>query len=807
MNLKLWLMVAVFLPLFASPLLPVLGRKLGRRVGWVAFAFPVLSVMSILMLLAGTEAGTRVEVEWPWVPSLGVNFSFLVDGLSLLFGLIVSGVGVLIFFYANFYLDDHYRHHGRFYAYLTLFMAAMLGTVFSNHLILLFIFWELTGIASFLLIGFLHEEEASRVGARQALLVTALTGLVMLAGFILAGQAAGEYKLDALLGSGLPVSGNESVLSWAMVLILVGAFGKSAQVPFHFWLPNAMAAPTPVSAYLHSATMVKLGVFLTARVFPLFVVLEGWSEILIPIGFTTMALGAVLALLSHDLKAILAYSTVSALGSFIGYYGTGGLEGVKYDYLHILNHVFYKGCLFMVAGIVTHATGARDIRKLGGLGRKLPLLGIVCFLAAASMAGLPGTLGFVSKEALVKEAYEAAGMRGGWGYYVLGAVLVASTAKVAFSARFFWNIFRGEESEAVRKHFHNPGRLILIPPALLAMGAFVFGVMPGWLETAIHRLSAPGLNDHAVHLAVWHGLNKELLTSAVLIAAGVGIFLAGQGTAWRWAAIPGWLRVDRWFEAFLEWFNRFAESMTRWLRFDRPLDYLPIILGFTVVVTGGYLWHHYSPWGDQASFWETAPAPAAAPLRVFVAALMALAVLGVIFLRQWTTQLISLSVAGFLVTFYFVLYRAPDLALTQILVDTVTLILILILLGRFQRLGDPDELCARHGGKRNVLNAILAVGVGGTVTVFILIMTAVPHPEWIGQRFLDTTVELAKGSNAVNTILVDYRGFDTLFEITVLFIAMLGCLGLIMRRKRTAQEFRKGAVGAPGFGFLPRDKK
>jgi len=645
------------------------------------------------------------------------------------------------------------------------------------------------------------------VGARQALLVTASTGLVMLVGILLVGLVGGEYSLQQLLQGKLPMADHRSLLNWAMLFIMVGAFGKSAQIPFHFWLPNAMAAPTPVSAYLHSATMVKLGIYLTARVFPIFVENEFWSQLLIPIGFGTMALGAVLALLSNNLKAILAFSTVSALGSFIGYYGLGKEGGVSHDYLHIMNHVLYKGCLFMVVGIVIHATGVKDIRKLGGLLKRMPLLGVACLVAAASMAGIPGTLGFVSKEALLAEVLAAPGRYGGLGGFALCAVLLASTAKMAFSLRLFWNIFKGEEPQSLADHYHTPSLKIQIPPMILAVGVLIFGLMPGLLETVFQRLAVVGLNEHPAHLAVWHGFELPLWISAFIIVMGTCVFVAGQKVSWKWAEIPIWIQVDRIFESGLTGLGRFSGRMIRWLRMDRPLDFLPIMALFGVVVLGGYLWGHYNPWTGQEDIWKEIKAPPVFTLRLFIAVLMAFSVFGVVVLKRWTTQLISLSVMGFLVTFYFVLYRAPDLALTQILVDTATVVMILILLGRFPRRAEEGESKGRYSAGRRIFNMGVSAGVGLVATMYILIMTNQPHDDRIGQRFLDTTLELAEGSNAVNTILVDYRGFDTLWEITVLFIAMLACLGLVTRYKRTKKEYEEGPVGVSGYGLHKEEEE
>jgi multisubunit Na+/H+ antiporter MnhB subunit len=335
---------------------------------------------------------------------------------------------------------------------------------------------------------------------------------------------------------------------------------------------------------------------------------------------------------------------------------------------------------------------------------------------------------------------------------------------------------------------------------LLALGALLYGLVPGLLEPLWHRLAATGLNPHPAHLALWHGFTPALYASAAIITLGIALYGIGQRSGWRWARIPAGLRADLAFEQGLLLIARFSVFMTRLLRFDRPLDYLPVILGFFVLLTGGFLWSHYGPGQPQAGFWSHLAIDHVNPFRVLTAVLMSLAVLGVILLKRWTTQLISLSVAGFLVTFYFVLYRAPDLALTQILVDTATLILILILLGRFPRSSELGETRGDHGRGRTLVNLLVSLGVGGVITVYILIMTATPHPDFLGRRFLATTVDLAKGTNAVNTILVDYRGLDTLFEITVLFIAMLACLGLVTRYKRTPAELKEGPLGVPGFG-------
>lgn len=807
MSVEVLLVMALGLPLVAAPGLALLGRWLGRRVGWVALGLPIVSTLALLGMLAQTELPQGRVVSWPWVPSLGISLSFIADGLSLFFGLVVSGVGILIFWYANFYLDDHYEHHGRFYAYLTLFMAAMLGTVLANHLVVLFVFWELTGLASFLLIGFLHEDEPSRVGARQALLVTGLTGLCLLAGVVMMGQVSGTFEWDRLREAELPWAEHRGWLQAALVLMLLGAFGKSAQFPFHFWLPNAMVAPTPVSAYLHSATMVKLGVYLCARLFPLFAEETAWAPLVSWVGFGTMLLGAAAAFVSHDLKAILAWSTVSQLGYLIGYYGLGPVGGVAFDYLHILNHVLYKGSLFMIAGVVIHSTGMQDIRQLGGLWRRLPALGLACAVSAATMAGWMGTTGFLSKEMMLQEVLEARATHPVLGWYAVMCVVATSLIKIAFAIRFFVGVFLGPEPVGLATRFHPPPLAMQVPPMLLAGAALALGLAPGWLEAALRRLAVPGLHAAGPPLALWHGVTPEWLLSMGLMGAGVVLYLLARRRGWRWAGLPPVARLDDHFEHGLGLFGAATKTVTQALQADRPTSYLPVVLAFAVAIQFAWLgWVWFESPGKLWTQLGAGMVDSGGWLRSFAAGLIAFSVGLVVVLKRWTTQLVCLSVAGFLTTFYFVLYRAPDLALTQILVEVVTLILVLVLLGRFPRPAEQGEWIHRGGAGCRLLQGLLSLGVGATITMLALWVSQRPRPR-LGEWFGEHTVELAHGHNAVNTILVDFRGFDTLGEITVLVIAALGALGLLMRYKRTPEEYRQGPLGAPGMGIHHPEEK
>lgn len=793
------ILLVVGLPLVAPFPLAVLGRRLGRRTAWLALGIPLVGFLALSWLFATQEGSTRM-VEWSWVPSIGLNLSFGIDGLSLFFAGIVSGMGVLVVFYAGFYLDDHYAHHGRFYAYLMLFMAAMLGTVLSDNLLLLFFFWELTGIASFLLIGFLHEDAGSRRGARMALLVTGATGLAGLAGIVLVRQIGGTYSLRELMQMGglahLPLSGA------AMALLLLAAFGKSAQFPFQFWLPNAMSAPTPVSAYLHSATMVKLGVFLTARLFPLFHEHPYWAPLVSTVGFVTLLVGGLLALLSTELKAILAYSTVSQLGFLIGYYGLGPPGGVEYDYLHILNHVFYKGALFMVVGIVYVATHAKDIREVGGLWKRMPLLGGIAGIACAAMLGVPGTTGFLSKELMFKEIFVSPAAHGALGLFAVTSVVVTSLLKVAFSVRLFQGIFLGKEPPGLTEHFHAPPSWMLLPPAVLSACALVLGVAPELMSQPMHQLNVPGLQTPtAPELHLWHGVTRELLASLSVVAAGFGVVAWGNHTQWSWAVVPRLLRFDRLYDGAVDGLGWFAKASTRVLGSDRPGTWLRMTVAAWVILVGGFLWRRFPP-GDVLELlgdglaehrWDG--------LRVLVAALIALGALGTVMLRSWPAQVVSLSVSGFLTTVYFVLYRAPDLALTQILVETVSLVLIVTLLARFPRSAQEGEELDRPWTFRRGVTVAVAIGFGMMMTAMGLLVTARPHSERIGGWYLEKTKALAEGSNAVNTLLVDFRGFDTFGEITVLTVAMLGCLGLLVRHRRSEAERQAGPMAAPGLGI------
>lgn len=775
------LLLTIFLPALCAVAMPWLGRRLGPATGWVALLAPATVCASLIVILLNRpEEAVPVTIEW--IPSLGINFTLLPDGLALFYGLVVSGVGVAVVAYAASYLDGHARDHGPFYAYLLLFMSAMLGTVLSGNLMLLFVCWELTGLVSFLLIGFLHEKKKSAYGARMALLTTGLTGLSLLVGCIMLGRVFGTYELAVILEAPVP-PGKTGELAWAFGFCLVGILGKSAQFPFFYWLPNAMAAPTPVSAYLHSATMVKLGVFLTARMLPCFNGLAEWTPLLLAFGFGTMVLGAFLAVCAHDLKALLAYTTVSQLGLLIGYYGlfASGVP-VQWDYVHILNHVFYKACLFMVVGIIDHSTGGRDLRQLGGLGRMMPWTAAAAGIGLAAMAGLPLTTGFLSKELLLKTVFEFWASSPVWGGWVIGAVVVAAVLKVTIAWRFFRSVFLGTPTAAVTAHWHAPSFALQLAPLVLAAATVGFGVAAGAFGRLGDVFAIAGKHALPETLYLWHGVTRELLTSAGIVVAGIALYAVMNRAGWAKVPVPRWLAFDAGFERGVEAVPALGRLTIRATQADRPLHFQPVVLGVTLALTLGWCAYEYDALRALLAGLAPLPGEAYGWHRYFVVFMATGALVALLKARGWVTQLLALSVLGFLVSFYFVLAKAPDLALTQILVETASLLLVLMLIMRLRKAGQRDRPTKESSGSRGT-RLVLAVLAGAGAAGGLLIFQAPGGSPRLGDGLLENSLTGAKGANAVNTTLIDFRGLDTMFEILVLLVATLGCLGLLMRRQ------------------------
>ncbi|MFW2076283.1 monovalent cation/H+ antiporter subunit A [Acinetobacter sp. ULE_I010] len=763
--------IIVLLPLILGTTLVLWLKKFSR--GVTALGAIGVSLSSFILLL--TQAKTvfndqSVLEQWQWLPQVGIDFSFRLDALSLIFSLLITGIGTLIYIYAYYYLNPK-NSLSKLYALLMLFMTAMLGISLSNNLIILLVFWELTSISSFLLVGYWSNYDAAQRGSRMALTITGMGGLAMLGGFILLGQIAGTYQIDQLTGMAQQIQ-SSSLFVPALLLILLGAFTKSAQFPFHFWLPNAMAAPTPVSAYLHSATMVKAGIFLVARLLPIFVGSALFHNLVTTIGLFTLCMAAFFAIFKEDLKGLLAYSTISHLGLIMCLLGIGSPLAVAAAMFHIINHATFKAALFMIAGIIDHESGTRDLRKLSGLWQLLPFTATLTMITAAAMAGVPFTNGFLSKEMFFTELL--ANLSGG---YVVLAACVATLAglfAVAYSVRLVHGVFFDGAigKDVPNKNAHEPHIGMRAPAILLAILCILVGLIPALLvENIVNagtRASTQVNSFEGVHLAIWHGFNLPLLMSAIALIGGVTFYFAlAKGRKIRKIdldLILGRLQGKLLFEDFLKNLLKISRKIKRKTETGSLQNYLLLIVVFSIVVVAVPLLGQNITTGTR----ELTYAP-------FTAIVLWLLLFSACWMMLWfhheriKAVLISGAI-GLVVTMVFITMSAPDLALTQISVDVVTTVLLLMSLSLLPQL-TPYE----SSRTRRWRDAIVAIGGGlGIGWIAWLILTR-DHSS-ISWFFIQQSLPLGGGSNVVNVILVDFRGFDTFGEITVLGIAAIGAL-------------------------------
>ena len=763
--------IIVLLPLILGTTLVLWLKKFSR--GVTALGAIGVSLSSFILLL--TQAKTvfndqSVLEQWQWLPEVGIDFSFRLDALSLIFSLLITGIGTLIYIYAYYYLNPK-NSLSKLYALLMLFMTAMLGISLSNNLIILLVFWELTSISSFLLVGYWSNYDAAQRGSRMALTITGMGGLAMLGGFILLGQIAGTYQIDQLTGMAQQIQ-SSSLFVPALLLILLGAFTKSAQFPFHFWLPNAMAAPTPVSAYLHSATMVKAGIFLVARLLPIFVGSALFHNLVTTIGLFTLCMAAFFAIFKEDLKGLLAYSTISHLGLIMCLLGIGSPLAVAAAMFHIINHATFKAALFMIAGIIDHESGTRDLRKLSGLWQLLPFTATLTMITAAAMAGVPFTNGFLSKEMFFTELL--ANLSGG---YVVLAACVATLAglfAVAYSVRLVHGVFFDGAigKDVPNKNAHEPHIGMRAPAILLAILCILVGLIPALLvENIVNagtRASTQITSFEGVHLAIWHGFNLPLLMSAIALIGGVTFYFAlAKGRKIRKIdldLILGRLQGKLLFEDFLKNLLKISRKIKRKTETGSLQNYLLLIVVFSIVVVAVPLFGQNITTGTR----ELTYAP-------FTAIVLWLLLFSACWMMLWfhheriKAVLISGAI-GLVVTMVFITMSAPDLALTQISVDVVTTVLLLMSLSLLPQL-TPYE----SSRTRRWRDAIVAIGGGlGIGWIAWLILTR-DHSS-ISWFFIQQSLPLGGGSNVVNVILVDFRGFDTFGEITVLGIAAIGAL-------------------------------
>ncbi len=753
---------------------------------WLAGATMAICLVLTLSLYPSVSSGDPIRYRIEWIPSLGLDFTLRMDGLAWIFAALISGIGFLVVVYTRYYIspEDPVR---RFYLFFLAFAGSMLGVVLSGNLILLVVFWELTSISSFLLIGYWHHNQAARDGARMALTITAIGGLALLAGVLIIGHIVGSYDLDAVLGSGDAIR-TSGLYVPALLLVLLGTLTKSAQFPFHFWLPNAMAAPTPVSAFLHSATMVKAGVFLMARLWPVLSDTHEWFVILGLAGMISLVLGAYLAMFQQDLKGLLAYSTISHLGLITLLLSLGSPLAAVAAIFHMLNHATFKASLFMAAGIIDHEAGTRDLRKLSGLFRFMPITGTLVMVASAAMAGVPLLNGFLSKEMFFAEAVRT--HADSWVDTVAPyAAVLGSALAVTYSIRLIHSIFLGVPPESFPRQPHEPPFWMRFPVMFLVVACLVVGIIPGltvgpFLHVAVSSVLGPETPQYS--LAVWHGFTLPLAMSALALAGGALLYL-GAGDYLERAERPllfGRIQGQRIFEQVMvaiSWRGaRFIEDVfgTRRLQPQmRLLAAAAIAAGaLPLAVSGLGFGAHGSGQADFvfAGLWGTGMvcAVAAAHQAKF----------------HRLAALVLLGGTGLVTCMTFIWLSAPDLAATQLVVEIVTTVLILLglrwLPKRSEALLEPRGILDRARRFRDLAIAV-AAGVGMTAISYA-VMTR-PPPATIADFFIEKAYSDGGGRNVVNVILVDFRGFDTLGEITVLGIVALTVFALL-RRFRPAPD-------------------
>ncbi|QTD42688.1 Na+/H+ antiporter subunit A [Sporosarcina sp. Te-1] len=785
----------IFLPIVAALFIPLLFNRMKRiHTGWFVLAVPLILFLYYVTYIPTTMKGGHAISELRWIPSMGISFVSYIDGLSLLFSLLITGIGSLVVLYSIFYLDKNKEKLGNFYVYLLLFMSAMLGVVQSDNVISLYLFWELTSISSFLLIGYWYTRDRSRFGALKSMMITVFGGLMMLGGFVLLGIMGDTYSIRELIASAPSFVGHD-YFTLALVLLLLGAFTKSAQFPFYIWLPDAMEAPTPVSAYLHSATMVKAGLYLVARFTPIFAFSEVWVWLVTGIGLLTLFWGSFFAVKQTDLKAILAFSTVSQLGLIMSLLGAGAITFHSDDAVfkfamfaaifHLINHATFKGSLFMIAGIVDHETGTRDIRKLGGLMSIMPVSFTVAFIGSMSMAGLPPFNGFLSKEMFLQSMLAIRQFElfqfDTWSILFPVIAWIASVFTFVYSFYFVFRTFAGKRKEGrLPQEPHEAPVGMLISPVIL--GVLVVGIffipnlVAKWLIKPAVAAIQPNLYsqpaDIDIHVAAWHGFDSpELwLTVGVIV---IGALLYATLSKWQkvYGLQPAKFSLNALYDGLMSFSEKGMNRISRFYMTGLIRTYMIYIFTFLSIAVLVVLFTQDAFVVDMNSF---------SHIGVYSAINAVILILAVGFVLLSKTRLaaiISLGAAGYSVALFFVIFKAPDLALTQLVIETVSVALFLLAFKHLPALKDHGETV-----KTKMTNGIVALGVGITVTLIALSAHSQKLIPSIAQFYKDTVKTEAGGGNIVNVILVDYRGFDTLFEIAVLSIAGIGVLGMIKLR-------------------------
>lgn len=762
------LAVALVAPIIIALLVIVFGNVFLKKHKWLLSIVPGAMFFFFLIKIEEVRTSGSITDTYTWYESLGVNIHLRLDSFSLIMCLLITGIGFFIFNYGAGYLKDHH-HIDRFFTLILVFMSSMLGIVLSDHLILLFIFWELTTITSYLLVGYNHSSGDARKSAQQALLVTGIGGLILLSGVLVLGFSCGTFIISDLHLE-LIRSVEPGLVSASAVLILIGCFTKSAQFPFHFWLPNAMAAPTPVSAYLHSATMVKAGIYLIYRMSGTFAECTTWSTLLLIVGAFTMLFAAVSGLFYKDLKKILAYSTVSVLGMLTFLAGIGTELSIISGLMVLVGHALYKAVLFMVAGSIDHETGTRDILKLRGLKKLMPWTFVGAALAALSQAGVPPFLGFIGKEYFYKSS-----LYSNYAIPLTAIAVITSIILVVLAFTAGIHSFTGKFEDNYDKNVHEAPLTMLLGPVFLGVASLILGCFPGWLYELFFAQAAEQLGfpyTKGVHL--WEGINTALILSVITVFIGSLLYINRHKV---WQVADGLIekrgfRFDKLFAYFLNLFIQFSKWQTRTIQNGSLKSYMVIsISGFLLLLSVTFFSLEGIPYSIDFSDVTFA--------QLILVMVMGIAALMAAFSSSLISSIIALGLIGFGMPLLYMMYGAPDLAITQILVETLTAVMFMAVI---YKLPNFRALTTTYKFIADFLFASLS---GIVVTLLIMKAHALQLSQPVSEKMADISYIEAKGRNIVNVILVDFRALDTLGEITVLLIAVIGGAVLVKKMKRS----------------------